>query len=117
MNEHNKQIHECQKDGTCTVIDRGLANCAISGDLCDRDRCPKNVETVVHPETMESLDKRITNIETRLGTVIESLRTITNMFENISSEQMRLYRDVEYDLGTLESNTAYLEDVGDGEVY
>jgi hypothetical protein len=41
MNKHNKQMQICKNDGTCTVIDRGLANCAISGELCDRDRCPR----------------------------------------------------------------------------
>ena len=68
-------------------------------------------------ETIESLDKRIKDIDTKLAIVVESLRLLTTLFEEISSDQIRLYENVEYNMGTLTNNIAYLEDVGDGEVY
>ena len=75
------------------------------------------MESNKSPETIESLSKRITNTDAKLAVVVDSLTVIMNLFEQISNEQQRLYYDVEYDMSTLTNNVAYLEDVGNGEVY
>ena len=46
MSEHNEQLTKCFADKTCVVIGRGLAECRISGKLCDPDRCPRRSKKI-----------------------------------------------------------------------
>lgn len=40
IKEFQKQLHICLKNGTCQIIDRGLANCSLTNGYCDLASCP-----------------------------------------------------------------------------
>jgi hypothetical protein len=50
IEEHSKQLHKCLKDRTCGIVDRGLAQCLISGKYCSYLRCPKLEDNVTQPD-------------------------------------------------------------------
>lgn len=41
-----KILHECRKERNFTVIDRGIANCNITGELCSDRNCHRMVEDI-----------------------------------------------------------------------
>jgi hypothetical protein len=57
IKEHSKQLHECLKDKTCGIIDRGLAQCHITGRFCSYLSCPK----------LEGNVTQTANNQTRIG--------------------------------------------------
>lgn len=68
-------------------------------------------------ETIESLDNRITNIEAKLGVVMDSIVIMLRLFDNIETKHLELSNNSRYISENLVNNVAYLEDVGNGEVY
>lgn len=36
-----RHLSECLRNGTCGIIDQGLAQCHISGNYCNLNECPK----------------------------------------------------------------------------
>ena len=66
-------------------------------------------------ETIESLDKRIRNIESKLEIVVESIAMISDQFTEMRDYSKALNDAMEFRTEDIESNTEYLRDVGDGE--
>ena len=46
LEKYRKHLSKCLKDRTCGIVDRGLAQCLISGEYCSYLRCPKLEDNV-----------------------------------------------------------------------